>query len=1611
MNSISILIIEDNPQDIRLIREYLDEAHQFTYQLHTAGTLKESCELIDKNVFDIILLDLSLPDSTGYRTFTSILGRCGSTPLVLVSGYNDEELSVKLIKEGAQDYIAKNTLSTVLLEKTILYSIERRKAELELVSAREMFRMIAENTSDNIVVLDLNLRTEYVSPSVTKLRGFTVQEAMAQKLEEVFPAESLQKITNLFENIVKLEASGNLSAGSVFNLEVELFHKNGNTIWAELTPSFIRDKNGKPTGIVCLAKDITKRKRIQEDLHKSQEKYSKAFMTSPYAITITRLKDAGFIEVNDAFTKITGYSKEEAITGSSVGLELWEDINDRKRIISDLVNGKNVLSEEIHFRIKNGNIITCLFSEQLININGEQIILSSINDISARKRSEELLRDSEMQLDNAQEIAKMGNWEYNFHDKKLIWSKNFYRFFGYEPYSIEPTYELFHSKVHPDDRNKIKFFDEMFSENETIITEMRFVVQDGITKWLQTKVVPVFKGADLVGLKGVSSDITDRKLAEELVIQTRINYETFFNTIDDFLFVLDNEGNIIHINDTVIQRLGYTKEELFGLSVLVIHPPDRREEAGRIVNEMLNGKADFCPVPLISKSGVRFPVETKVSYGIWDGKPAIFGVSKDVSKIRLSEEKFSKLFYINPSACGLSDLENQNYLEVNEAFYSLLGFDHDEVIGKSATELNILSENERDSILRKSDTKGNTYNIEADLRAKNGDIKHVLLSAEIIEIQNKKYRFTIVHDITEIKQAEQKLRISEHNLAEAERVGNTGNWVYDYSTDKNVWSDNMSRILGAGDEAKKTNNFLFFIENIVHPDDRAKLVSAYFNPLPGKYAYDYECRIIRNDGELRHIHILAENILDVEGNIIRLVGRVEDITERKRAEYSLLESEARYRRVTEEISDVVWNCDLNMNVTFISPSYKKLIGETYETAMTRTFEERFPPGTMNRFMSIIIEELENEKNRKADKNRFRTIEVEHYNIDGSVIWMEFRASFMRDSDGNVVGIQGVTRNITDRKQAEMSLRQSEEKYKTIFENVAEGIYQSTPAGKYISANPSLAKMLGFNSPEELTEKISDLSNEIYANPADRKKILFMLENENVVKDFETQLKRADGTILWTLVNARTIRDKDGKILYFEGTNTDITQRRMMENTLRENEEMYRSLMENLPVIIARFDKDLKHLFINSTIESISGIDPSEFIGKRMDEVGMPEVNVGKWNNVLEQVFFTGKSETFDFEIPAAGNKCIYLSANAVPEFNNNGQVDSVLCVIKDVTEQKLAERTIIDSELKFRTLYEKSPVPYQSVDENTVIIDVNPAWLKTLGYEKEEVIRKTFPNFLTEKSKERYDDIFLNMKAKGILHNIEFDFVSKSGEIINALFEGVYADGPEGSLKRTYTTFKNITQEKHFDKIITNAIIDSEENQRAMFAQELHDGLGPMLSSIKLFLKSIEKRNNIETVYRVIGEINAIIDESIIMLKELSHNLSPHILSNHGLNPAINDFLNRIKGIDIEMNFESNFTGRYGNAIETGVYRVITELVHNTVKHAEATRISIILLKTENVLNIRYSDNGHGFDVASMLKSSKGSGLYNIINRMKALDATHRFTSDYGQGFSFNATINLNNYD
>jgi hypothetical protein len=236
------------------------------------------------------------------------------------------------------------------------------------------------------------------------------------------------------------------------------------------------------------------------------------------------------------------------------------------------------------------------------------------------------------------------------------------------------------------------------------------------------------------------------------------NFEIFFNAIHDFLFVLDKSGNIVHANDSVFNRLGYTSHEIIGQSVLIVHPPEQRDCALKIVELMLKGEDEICTIPLITKDGRLIPVETRVSFGNWNGAPALFGVSKDVTQIKNSEEKFRCAFNSNASLMAICNINEGNFIEINQSFIDITGYSREEIIGHTANDLNLFVYPEQRNFIRERYLKEKSVrNFAIKIQSKDGRIIDGLLSVDQIDNMGAQDCWlTVMTDITRLKQTEQE---------------------------------------------------------------------------------------------------------------------------------------------------------------------------------------------------------------------------------------------------------------------------------------------------------------------------------------------------------------------------------------------------------------------------------------------------------------------------------------------------------------------------------------------------------------------------------------------------------------------------------------------------------------------------------------------------------------------------------------------------------------------------------------------------------------------------------------------------------------------------------------
>lgn len=271
----------------------------------------------------------------------------------------------------------------------------RKRAEETLRESEERYRLLADNVTDVIWIRDMDLGFTYISPSVTKMTGYSVEEAMALTLEDAYTQASIEVVRNALPEELAIEKTGNADPFRTLTLELEGFCKDGSTIWTEAKMSFVRDQTGQPIGIFGVSRDISKRKRVEQSLRESEERYRSILEAVPDSITITRVKDGRYLQVNEIFCQMRGYAREEVLGRTPFDLNLYVNMEDREHIIKVLKEKGEINGFEVQYRKRDGTPIDTLLSARPLEYAKEDCILAVVTDVSNLKRARDALRESE----------------------------------------------------------------------------------------------------------------------------------------------------------------------------------------------------------------------------------------------------------------------------------------------------------------------------------------------------------------------------------------------------------------------------------------------------------------------------------------------------------------------------------------------------------------------------------------------------------------------------------------------------------------------------------------------------------------------------------------------------------------------------------------------------------------------------------------------------------------------------------------------------------------------------------------------------------------------------------------------------------------------------------------------------------------------------------------------------------------------------------------------------------------------------------------------------------------------------------------------------------------
>jgi PAS domain S-box-containing protein len=372
---------------------------------------------------------------------------------------------------------------------------------------------------------------------------------------------------------------------------------------------------------------------------------------------------------------------------------------------------------------------------------------------------------------------------------------------------------------------------------------------------------------------------------------------------------------------------------------------------------------------------------------------------------------------------------------------------------------------------------------------------------------------------------------------------------------------------------------------------------------------------------------------------------------------------------------------------------------------------------------------------KSSKGKVKTVleTRKPVRFEGKLEEKVFENSLYPVLDGGS-GVQRIAiyiRDITERKRLEAMVKQTEEKYRNIYENAMEGIFQIGPDGRFISANPSLAHIHGYDSPEDLIKTVNDIRS-LYIHPEDHHRLINLLFEQGAVQNYEAKMHRKDGSLQWISTNVRLVKDVQGKPLYYEGTMMDITNRKMAEEAFAESEERYRTAIEHSNDAVSTILGD-KIQYVNRRFVEIFGYDkPKDIIGKPVSLVVHPDdrdkvLAINQRRQRGEPV-----PSRYEFKGMTKDERVIYIEVSATSIVYRG--TPEYLVYLRDITERKVAEEVLRNERNRFQILSESAPFGIIMIDKEGVFEYINPKFKELFGYDLDEVpnslewFKKAFPD-------------------------------------------------------------------------------------------------------------------------------------------------------------------------------------------------------------------------------------------------------------------------------------------
>jgi PAS domain S-box-containing protein len=843
--------------------------------------------------------------------------------------------------------------------------------------------------------------------------------------------------------------------------------------------------------------------------------YAVLFNAVANAMAFTERSSGRILDVNAAWIRSTGIGREQSAGRTALELGVWADPAQRQACLAEFEKTGRVVDFEAGLRMKSAEL-PHLISARSVDIGGRQYVLWEFRDITEQKRlnealiqgqekvrsllaeseqsrrallgilederrTREALRQSESRIKSISDNLTAGMiYQVVIHPdgrRQFTYLSDSVRtLYGISPEEGMADAAKIYGRIHEDDiRSLIEAENEAVKTCSAFKAEFRIHDPSGEVRWSSFASIPKRMEDGSTCWDGIEYIITDRKRAEEALRDSEERYHSLFEAAGDAILVMEDD-RFIDCNPKSLDLFGCTREQILQMTPFRFSParqPDGQtseEKGSEKITAALAGRPQFFEWRHCRLDGAEFEAEVTLTRLTIAGKPHLLAFIRDITERKRAEVAQARLLHILESSLNeiyVFDAETLLFEYVNRGAQRNLGYTLDAL--HRMTLLQVQPEFTEDSFrrmvapLRRHELEKQVF-VTFHRRAA-GSLYPVEAHLQLVELAGQRLFLAVILDITDRKLAEEALHESELLLQESQTIAGLGNYVLDIRTGEWKSSAMLDIVFGIDPAYPRTVEGW---EALIHPEDRRQMGDYFANEVVGKgIRFDREYRILRqNDQAVRWVHGLGYLEFNAQRRPLRMHGTIQDITDRKKAEATLKESEERYRISALMTGQLVYDYDCLTGTIKWAGSIPSITGyssEEFQGVDIDAWSDMIHPEDRPAITQMLDEAMAAGKVFMSEY-RFRR-------NDGSFIWVEDAGSFLLNNEGKAYRMLGTMKDISGRKQAEKTLQESEQRFRCIVEASPMGmhLYELRDDGELIliDANPAADRYTGIRTADRI----------------------------------------------------------------------------------------------------------------------------------------------------------------------------------------------------------------------------------------------------------------------------------------------------------------------------------------------------------------------------------------------------------------------------------------------------------------------------------------------------------------------------------------------------------------